>query len=355
MAALNDKRLKLSFQPVVDIASRAVVFHEGLLRLERADGTIAMAEDFIELCESLGLIRLIDHYVLARTLETLEAAPEARISVNISGETVGDAEWLSLIAAAVARRPDLSGRLIVEITETAVIRNLDEAASFVATLHDLGCPLALDDFGAGFSSFRSLRSLKADIIKIAGVFLKDLQNSPDDQVFIKALVAIARNFDMKVVAEWVEDEATVVLLGEFGVDMIQGNLIGAATSQWPWGPRRPDARHARSRLSRPLIPTCRRACRGASASRRAGGAARRCRRNRPLPPCSCLRRRCAPAAGRSPAPKGRNMRIACSNISVLRRTWSPMASSAAFGPKALAICLRSLSWSRTSESIEKSR
>ena len=246
VAALNDKRLKLSYQPVVDIASREVVFHEGLLRLERPDGSIAMAEDFIELCESLGLIRLIDHYVLTRSLEALEAVPEARISVNISAETVGDAGWLSLIAAAVARRPDLSGRLIVEITETAVIRNLDEAASFVATLHDLGCPLALDDFGAGFSSFRSLRALEADIIKIAGVFLRDLQNSRDDQVFIKALVGIARQFDMKIVAEWVEDEATAALLAEFGVGMIQGNLTGAATSQWPWGPRRgpPQAREA---------------------------------------------------------------------------------------------------------------
>ncbi len=240
VAALNARRLKLSFQPVVDLASRAVVFHEGLLRLEREDGSIAVAEDFIELCESLGLIRLIDHYVLGRTLETLEAAPDARISVNISAETVGDAEWLSLIAAAVARRPDLSGRLIVEITETAVIRSLEEAASFVATLHDLGCPLALDDFGAGFSSFRSLRALKADIIKIAGVFLKDLQNNHDDQVFITGLVAIARHFDMKVVAEWVEDEATAVLLSQFGVDMIQGNLVGAATTQWPWNPRRTD-------------------------------------------------------------------------------------------------------------------
>ncbi len=246
VAALNDRRLKLSFQPVVDIATRVPVFHEGLLRLERADGTIALATDFIELSESLGLIRLIDHYVLAHTLEVLEASPEARVSVNISGETVGDAEWLSLIAAAAARRPDLAGRLIVEITETAAIRNLDEAAGFVATLHDLGCPLALDDFGAGFSSFRSLRSLKADIIKIAGVFLGDLQNSRDDQVFVKALVDIARHFDMKVVAEWVEDEPTLALLAEFGVDMIQGNLIGAASSQWPWNPRRParDARQA---------------------------------------------------------------------------------------------------------------
>ena len=238
VAALNDRRLKLSFQPVVDVTTREVVFHEGLLRLERPDGTVALATDFIELCESLGLIRLIDHYVLAHTLEVLAAVPEARISVNISGETVGDAEWLSRIAAVAAGRPDVAARLIVEITETAAIRNLDEASSFVATLHDLGCPLALDDFGAGFSSFRSLRSLKADIIKIAGVFLKDLQNSTDDQVFIRALVGIARHFDMKVVAEWVEDEPTMALLADFGVDMVQGNLIGGASPQWPWPLRR---------------------------------------------------------------------------------------------------------------------
>lgn len=244
VAALNDRRLKLWFQPVVDVATRDVVFHEGLLRLERADGSVAAAEDFIELSESLGLIRLIDHYVLARSLEVLEAAPEARLSVNISGETVGDAEWLSRIAAAANRRPDLASRLIVEITETAVIRNFDEAAGFVATLHDLGCPLALDDFGAGFSSFRSLRSLRADIVKIAGVFLRDLSNNADDQVFIRAVVAIARQLGMKVVAEWVEDAATLALLAEFGVDLIQGNLIGAAAPQWPWDQRRPLRRDA---------------------------------------------------------------------------------------------------------------
>ena len=108
----------------------------------------------------------------------------------------------------------------------------------MATLRDLGCPLAIDDFGAGFSSFRTLRALKADIVKIAGVFLKDLPNNEDDQVFVRALAALAHNFDMQVVAEWVEDEETAAILKSFGIDMIQGHLVGEATTDWPWTPRR---------------------------------------------------------------------------------------------------------------------
>jgi diguanylate cyclase (GGDEF)-like protein len=230
VAALNEKRLKLWFQPVVGIGSRRAVFHECLLRLERADGSFAMAEDFIGLSERLGLIRLIDDHVLALTLETLEAVPQARLSVNVSAETVGDAGWLSRVATAVSGRPDLAGRLIVEITETAVIRNLEEASRFVATLHDLGCPVAIDDFGAGFSSFRNLRSLDVDMVKIAGIFLGDLPRNRDDQAFVKALATLAQTFSIRVVAEWVEDEETAKLLETFGVDMIQGNLTGGAGS-----------------------------------------------------------------------------------------------------------------------------
>ena len=207
-------------------------FHEGLLRLERANGTFAPATDFIELCEQLGLIRLIDNYTLGRTLEALEAAPTARLSLNVSGETVGDAEWLSRLAAAVSQRADIAGRLIVEITETAVIRNLEEASHFVATIHDLGCPVAIDDFGAGFSSFRHLRTLDVDMVKIAGEFIQNLPRSKDDQAFVTALTALARNFDIEVVAEWVQDEETVALLATYGVDMIQGTLTGMASPEW---------------------------------------------------------------------------------------------------------------------------
>jgi diguanylate cyclase (GGDEF)-like protein len=232
VAALETNRLRLFFQPVVDLATRAPKFHETLLRLELANGTFTPATDFIELCEQLGLIRLIDHYTLGRTLETLEAAPTARLSLNVSGETVGDAEWLSRLAAAVTRRPDLAGRLIVEITETAVIRNLEEAARFIATIHDLGCLVAIDDFGAGFSSFRHLRTLDVDMVKIAGEFIENLPRSSDDQAFVKALSELARTFEIEIVAEWVQDEEAVALLAGYGVHMIQGTLTGMASAEW---------------------------------------------------------------------------------------------------------------------------
>lgn len=232
VAALETNRLRLFFQPVVDLATRKTAFHEGLLRLERANGTFAPATDFIELCEQLGLIRLIDNYTLGRTLETLEAVPAARLSLNVSGETVGDAEWLSRLAAAVLRRPDIAGRLIVEITETVVIRYLEEASHFVATIHDLGCQVAIDDFGAGFSSFRHLRTLDVDMVKIAGAFIENLPQSRDDQAFVKALTELAGNFGIQVVGEWVQDEETAAMLVGFGVHMIQGTLSGAASPEW---------------------------------------------------------------------------------------------------------------------------
>jgi diguanylate cyclase (GGDEF)-like protein len=228
VAAIGGGRLKLVFQPVVDIETRRPVFHEGLLRLERNDGSLVPAKDFIDLCERLGLIRLIDEFARDRIVEALQAAPEATLSINVSAETVADGEWISRLADAVSGRPDLSRRLIVEVTESAVIRNLEEASHFIATIHDLGARAAIDDFGAGFSSFRSLRSLAFDIVKIDGGFVENLATSRDDQVFVRALSELARTFEIDVVAEWVQDEQTVTLLRQFGVNMLQGTLTGAA-------------------------------------------------------------------------------------------------------------------------------
>jgi EAL domain-containing protein (putative c-di-GMP-specific phosphodiesterase class I) len=109
-----------------------------------------------------------------------------------------------------------------------VIHNLEEAAHFIATVHDLGARAAIDDFGAGFSSFRSLRSLAFDIVKIDGAFIENLAKSSDDQAFVRALSELAHTFDIDVVAEWVRDEQTVALLKKFGVNMLQGTLTGAA-------------------------------------------------------------------------------------------------------------------------------
>jgi diguanylate cyclase (GGDEF)-like protein len=226
VAALNEDRLRLAFQPVLDAASRRPAFHEALVRLQDAGGGITAHGEFIQAAERLGLVRLIDHRVLDLGLAWLAEHPDARLSVNVSAETLGDSEWLGRLSRAATERADVAGRLIVEITETAMIRHLDEAARFVALLHDLGCKVAIDDFGAGFSSFRHLRDLDVDIVKIAGTFIENLPASRDDQVFVKALTDIARNFGMATVAEWVKDEGTIAILRDLGVDMLQGNLFG---------------------------------------------------------------------------------------------------------------------------------
>lgn len=242
VAALEACQLKLHFQPVVETGSRRPRFHEGLMRLERPNGEVAAAHEFIELAEQLGLIRLIDRYALGHTLAVLKARPEAVVSLNVSGETVGSGEWLSRLASAAAETPGLAQRLIVEITETTVIRNLQDAPHFVATLHDLGARVAIDDFGAGFSSFRNLRSLGVDMVKIAGEFVRDLPRDGGDQAFVRALTDLAHAFGIEIVAEWVEDEETARLLATYGVHMIQGNLSGAPAD---WSAGESDATAAR--------------------------------------------------------------------------------------------------------------
>src|SRR5581483_4559545 len=231
VAALTERRFGLAFQPVVDVTSRAPVFHEALLRLNRPNGESKSAADFIALSERLGLIRLIDRHAVDLIAAAL-AGSTASFAFNVSAETVSDSEWLGRLSACV-RGHDFAGRLIIEITETAVMRNLEEASRFVALLHDLGCRVAIDDFGAGFSSFRSLRELDVDLVKIDGAFVEDLATNQDDQVFARTLIDLARNFDIKTVAEKVQNEETAAILAGWGVDYLQGSLTGPATTVLP--------------------------------------------------------------------------------------------------------------------------
>jgi diguanylate cyclase (GGDEF)-like protein len=227
VAALQERRLSLAFQPVVDIETRAPHFHEALVRINRPDDVAA--SDFAAFAERLGLVRLIDRHVLDLALDVL-ARTDRRISINVSADTVGDTEWMARLTTGLAARPALAARLIVEITETAMIKNLEEAAAFVARLHEAGCRVAIDDFGAGFSSFRNLRVLDVDIVKIDGSFIENLAKSPDDQVFVRVLTELAKSFAITTVAEWVQDEETVDILKGYGVDAIQGMLTGAPTA-----------------------------------------------------------------------------------------------------------------------------
>jgi EAL domain-containing protein (putative c-di-GMP-specific phosphodiesterase class I) len=131
--------------------------------------------------------------------------------------------------------PGVAERLIVEITETVAVQDIDDLRGFVMRLKSLGSRIAIDDFGAGYTSFRNLRRLGVDIVKIDGAFVQNIARSADDRAFVQTLIDLARRLKIKTVAEWVQDEQSAAMLRDWGCDYIQGRLIGLASSQRPWG------------------------------------------------------------------------------------------------------------------------
>jgi len=247
VTALKEGRVHLAWQPVVDSQSGEIAFHEALIRLEAPDGSVLEAGDFVSTAESLGLIRMVDHHALDRALETLVRCPQARISLNVSFDTACDPEWLSKLAHRAHRNPEIATRLIVEITESHAAESMEEARRFIDNVKELGFRVALDDFGAGFTSFRNLKKLPFDIIKVDGQFVDHLEESIENQSFIRALVDLARLFDAKTVVEWVEDTKTAEMLRDWGVDYLQGFNYGEPQRELPWaevGTAPPEAKKA---------------------------------------------------------------------------------------------------------------
>ncbi|CUU43884.1 Bacteriophytochrome cph2 [Blastochloris viridis] len=226
VGALNQRRVSLAFQPIVATTSRDVAFLEALMRVRGADGTLLDGAQVVPVAERLGLVRLIDHRVLELALAELAERPEVRLSINVSPSSTLDREWCDLLSAGLRRAPEMGRRLIVEITESAAIRDVDATRAFVTRVRDLGCLAAIDDFGAGYTSFRNLRELAVDMVKIDGGFVARMQASRDDRAFVETLVRLARQMDLKAVAEWVQDEATAAALAEIGCDYLQGSLFG---------------------------------------------------------------------------------------------------------------------------------
>ena len=235
VTALNERRIFLAFEPVVETLSRRPAYYECLMRIRRADGTLVPASAVIPIAERLGLVRLIDHRVLELLVNEMAAVPSLSASVNVSPASTADPDWWTMLGALLRAHPGVAQRLTVEITEMVAIHDLDDTRGFVARVKDLGCRIAIDDFGSGYTSFRNLRRLGADILKIDGTFVQNLMRSEDDRAFVQALVDLARRLGLKSVAEWVQDEAAARLLAEWGCDYLQGGLIGRAAIERPWG------------------------------------------------------------------------------------------------------------------------
>jgi diguanylate cyclase (GGDEF)-like protein len=235
VTALNERRIVMAFEPVVDARSRDAAFYECLIRMEQDDGQVLLAPDIVPVAEKLGLIRLVDHRVLELVVAELAVSPNVQLSLNISPDTTMDPDWWSSIESLMRAHPGVAERLIVEITETVAIQDIDDLRGFVTRLKNFGSRIAIDDFGAGYTSFRNLRKLGVDIVKIDGAFVQNIARSADDRAFVHTLIDLARRLQIKTVAEWVQDEEAAIMLRDWGCDYIQGRLIGLASSERPWG------------------------------------------------------------------------------------------------------------------------
>ncbi|HCM83331.1 MAG TPA: hypothetical protein DIS76_02035 [Rhodospirillaceae bacterium] len=224
--AIKEGRAMFAYQPVVDSQTAKPMFYEALLRLRSPSGELIPAGKFIPAVEHVGLARLVDRHVLEMAVEDLMANPELSIAMNISGLTVAEHSWLRALIGKLQDKPDVARRLIVEITETEALRDIDESARFVQAVRDLGCKVALDDFGAGYTSFKHLKALEVDIVKIDGGYVRGIHENRDNRVFVHSLIELARTFGLQIIAECIEEEAEANHFREEGVQFMQGYFFG---------------------------------------------------------------------------------------------------------------------------------
>ncbi|MCW2985318.1 MAG: hypothetical protein JWR63_2888 [Conexibacter sp.] len=230
--ALAEDRFELYAQPIVGLGETAdlVPAFELLLRMRSDSGELVPPATFLPIAERFDLIGAIDRWVVGRAVALLrrehEAGRPVTLSVNLSGRTMGDADFAGWLEELLTTTPVPPQRLVVEITETAAIVNLERARALADMLRRLGCLLALDDFGAGFASFAYLKHLRFDVLKIDGEFVRGLRDNPTDRLVVEAVVAIARGLGTPSLAEFVTDSDTLDAVRELGVDYAQGFHLG---------------------------------------------------------------------------------------------------------------------------------
>lgn len=222
--AIEGDNLRLAYQPIIDARFGKVVHYEALLRLQNEAGEMESAGMFIPIAERMGFIDLIDNKTLHMAIAKLIERPDISIAINISHLTIGNREWLKTFFSEVTS--DIAKRLMIEITETAATQNLADTAYFIATLQEAGCEVALDDFGSGHTSYRQVRALSIDMVKIDGSLIHDIETNSHNQILVEALIKYFKEYGLKTVAEHVDSGSCAKFLTSYGVDYMQGNYFG---------------------------------------------------------------------------------------------------------------------------------
>jgi diguanylate cyclase (GGDEF)-like protein/PAS domain S-box-containing protein len=221
----------LTSQPIVNLSNSETTQHEILLRMrEDGGGGLVAPAAFLATAERFGLIGDIDRWVAQQAVRLIAAhATEGReltLEVNLSGSTMGDAQFPEDVKREITSSGIDPARLVFEITETAAVADIEQARLFAQRLTRIGCGVALDDFGAGYASFYYLKHLPISYLKIDGEFVKELPDNRIDQLVVGALVEVCKGLGIKTVAEFVEDEQTLEMVRDLGVDFAQGYHLG---------------------------------------------------------------------------------------------------------------------------------
>jgi len=233
--ALRHRNVALAYQPVVPAGGAdRIAFYEGLIRLYDETGRIIPARDFIQSVEASETGRRIDTTALDLGLRELARRPDLRLAINMSARSIGYPPWMKALRKGLMRDPTVGERLILEITESSAMLVPELVTSFMAQMRRQGIGFALDDFGAGYTSFRYLRSFLFDVLKIDGQFIHGVAQDADNQVLTKSLIAIAQQMDMLTIAEQVENADDAAWLTEAGIDCLQGYYFAAPTIHPPW-------------------------------------------------------------------------------------------------------------------------
>jgi diguanylate cyclase (GGDEF)-like protein/PAS domain S-box-containing protein len=232
--AVHQDKLRLAYQPIIESKTGKTNWYECLLRIVDEKGRISSAGGIIPIAEKMGFIDIVDQFVLEKVIQELDASKDISFTFNVSNLTTDSPKWLAMCTRMLAGREDIASRIIVEITETAAQRDLRQTAYFVASLQALGCKVALDDFGAGYTSFRQLKSLSVDMVKIDGTFVADLAENSENLLFIKTLIDFNNCYGLKTIAECVETGEVAKILMEINVDYMQGYYFGKPSTKRPW-------------------------------------------------------------------------------------------------------------------------
>ena len=222
--AMEEDRMVLYSQPIVPLQRNGGAAEELLIRMRSKSGDLVLPGTFLPVAEQYGLIADIDRWVIHEAVKV--AAQGRRVEANISAWTIANVDIVPDVEVALAEAGADPENLILEITETAFMSNIERGEAFARAVSRLGCHLALDDFGTGFGGFTYLKRLPITYLKIDIEFVRDLLVQPANRRVIEAIVALASGLDKITIAEGVEDEATLELLRDLGVDLAQGYHLG---------------------------------------------------------------------------------------------------------------------------------